>query len=235
MSHRSGTGEAVWRGVRRRPEHFSKKPLRDNRLTLRPQLLAMRPSSASHKSPRPPPRQAIAPRTLACLNELAFTLESSPEALHAEEIDQLAAACSRVLDLLDNAQDSGEDEPVSSASTPRTAGSSSMVAKFRREHDQARNSRIERRRPAFGARERGETAEDIEALLLRMGLVGTAQAPAPSAFAAAGGDEKPLRGPRRHAASLQSIRHAQRRGGGIDMDEVNSALKAAERALGMES
>ena len=199
----------------------------------------MRPSSASHNSPRPPPRQTIAPRTLACLNELAFTLESSPEALHAEEIDQLAAACSRVLDLLDNAQDSGEDEPVSSASTPRTAGSSSMVAKFRREHDQARNSRIERRRPAFGARERGETAEDIEALLLRMGLVGTAQAPAPSAFAAAAsGDddaEKPLRGPRRHAASLQSIRHAQRRGGGIDMDEVNSALKAAERALGMES
>ena len=196
----------------------------------------MRPSSASHKSPRPPPRQAIAPRTLACLNELAFSLESSPDALHAEEIEQLSAACSRVLDLLEiSAQDSGEDEPASSASTPR-AGSSSMVAKFRRDHEQARNSRIERRRPAFGARERGETAEDIEALLLRMGLVGTPPAPAPSAFAAGDDDDagKPLRGPRRHAASLQSIRHAQRRGGGIDMDEVNSALKAAERALGME-
>ena len=46
------------------------------------------------------------------------------------------------------------------------------------------------------------------------------------------------RTPRHRAASFQSIRHAQRRSGivgaGIDVDEINSALKAAERALGME-
>lgn len=118
--------------------------------------------------------------------------------------------------------------------TPR---SSSMVAKFRREHDQARNSRIERRRPAFGASLPGETAEDVEGLLDRMGLLGSPRAAAPTAQTA-GADldaGRTLRGPRKHAASLQSIRHAQRRGAGIDMDEVNSALKAAERALGMDS
>ena len=111
-----------------------------------------------------------------------------------------------------------------------------MVAKFRREHDQARNSRIERRRPAFG-RQQSETAEDVEALLERMGLLGSPRAAAPTAQTAGTDVDagRTLRGPRKHAASLQSIRHAQRRGAGIDMDEVNSALKAAERALGMDA
>ena len=143
---------------------------------------------------------------------------------------------------------------------PVPQSSSRHAARFRQQHASALNNRITRRRSAFGTDV--PNPEDVDAMISRMGLEAGSGSPTKERPSSAGafrthGDnmaaspnsspqqigeqpkrDGPLRGHRARQASFQNLRHSQRRSGiegsGIDREEIGRALKAAERALGLE-
>lgn len=205
--------------------------------------------------------EPIAAQALRNLNQLAALLERQQKALQADEVSQLTRACNYVTDLLalhtptstanGSAELRGEEDLAADQEEDQHPQSSSRhAARFRQQHASALNNRITRRRSAFGSDV--PKPEEVSKMLERMGMdlpsatldpadagsrdrspalnVSTPREDEPQASEAA----TKLRGPRRRAASFQSIRHSQRRSAGIDGHEINKALKAAEHALGLE-